>query len=111
MGTLSLEDAAATIGGRAQDGSPIPFSIEFVTCDIKRKIGGERIRLKYAGIYTSVKKMLSDKPQPAADVADPERTNANWRQATRNIQCLRTGKPYKVHLLLIEKINGITVAL
>jgi hypothetical protein len=111
MATTSIEEAATIIGGRTADGEPIPFSIEFVTCDMVRGTGGERIKLTKAGIFTLSKKFLSDKPQAAVKENAEPGTSTNWRNATRNIQCLHTGKPYKIHLLLIERINGITVAL
>lgn len=111
MATTSIEEAAAIIGGRTPDGEPIPFTIEFITCDMKRGTGGERIKLKRAGIFTKGAKFLSDKPLPAAKEGSAPGTSSNWRNAIRNIQCMDTGKPYKIHLLLIERINGITVAL
>jgi hypothetical protein len=111
MATYSIEEALQIMSQRCENGEPVPFAIQFVTCDVKRNTGGERRVVKTAGMYTSHKfRDVQAQKASAKDAGEPGKS-MNWRNATRNIECLATHKIHKVHIILIEKINGVPVAL
>lgn len=74
----------------------IPFSIEFVTCNLKDQTGGEKI--------------FFDK---AVFVGGPsEKSKANhFENYTRNIRYATGDRIIKVHVDLITKFNGKKISL
>jgi len=84
-----------------------PFSIEFVTCDMKRKKGGEIISIDGAVLRrTAVDREQEKQSNPIN--ANPSRSANEYTNATRNL-LLPNGQTRKIHIRLITMFNGQSV--
>ncbi|WP_400194054.1 hypothetical protein [Hymenobacter sp. B81] len=107
---LRLADALALLEG------PAPVSVRYVTCDRRRKTGGEFRELKAArlgrGQRTESRTLRAATPAEntaaGADVRPvPVPKNPNhYANATRNLVDTRTGELVKVHIYLIVAVQG-----
>ena len=110
--TIRLKDALALL----ESGTPV--AVRWVTCDRRRKTGGEFRELAAARIGSGTAEAPPASPvltgEPAADLAtvtriarDPDHT-AN---ATRNLLDTATGNLVKVHIYLLVAVAGRKVIL
>jgi len=97
---ITLMDALNKMDERDRHGEPIPFDIEFVTCDRRRKRGGEIIIMKNAV------KSLKRKPSPALAPGQARPAPKHGQNSTRNIQCIGSSQIRKINIRLITKLNG-----
>lgn len=79
---------------RDRNGEPVPFSITFVTCDLKRFSGGEKVTLEKA--------VLVGGPSKSNKVRDPKH-GVNF---TRNIKSAEGDRIMKIRPLLVTRFNG-----
>lgn len=79
---------------RGDDGQVIPFSITFVTCDLKRDEGGNKITLPEAILVGGVN---------SGSVAKNPNHYDNY---TRNIRAANGDRLIKIHPLLVTEFNG-----
>ncbi len=84
-------------------GKPVPFDIEFVKADRKKKTGGEIVALEKVVLSKN-----QDKESPEAKSAsEPGHKSPNhWQNSTRNLKILSSNHIRKVHIRLITKFNG-----
>lgn len=80
---------------RGQDGQPIPFSISFVTCDLKKDEGGNKIRLSEA--------VLVGGSNSKSRTKNPN----HFENYTRNIRAVNGDRLIKTHALLVTEFNGM----
>lgn len=88
-----------TMAYRGQDRELEPFSITFVTCDLKKGTGGQKISLDKA-VLVGGRSSKSGERNPQHD-----------RNYTRNIRHLESDKIIKIHALLVTRFNGFKVTL
>ncbi|TXI14954.1 MAG: hypothetical protein E6Q66_04675 [Pedobacter sp.] len=80
---------------RGADGQRIPFSITFVTCDLKKNEGGNKIHLSEAVLVGgSSSKSRSKNPN-------------HYENYTRNIRALNGDRLIKIHPLLVTQFSGL----
>lgn len=94
MNIIRVTDMLKTMQMRGEDREPIPFSITFVTCDLKKDEGGNKITLKEA--------ILVGRARSKSEVKNPN----HFANYTRNIRAVNSDKIIKVHALLVTKFNG-----
>lgn len=80
-------------------GNPIPFSITFVTCDMRQNTGGKKITLKSA-ILPGYSTKINSKKNPN-----------HYSNYTRNILAEGGDRPIKIHALLVTEFNGTGIIL
>lgn len=78
----------------------IPADIEVVTLDIKRKRGGEYLKLPQC-VLSGRKK--GEKPVKNSDL--PSKNPSHTQNFTRNV-LVNGSNPRKIHVFLIKKFNG-----
>ncbi|RSK45181.1 hypothetical protein [Hymenobacter rigui] len=109
--TIRLKDALALL----ESGTPLP--VRWVTCDRRRKSGGEFRELAAARIGSAEPKAL---PPPVltgnaetdvATVARIARDPDHYANATRNLLDTATGNLVKVHIYLLVAVAGRKVIL
>ena len=94
MRLIRVADMLQTMQMRDTDGQRIPFSITFVTCDLKKDEGGNKITLKKAVLVgASSSKSTAKNPQ-------------HYANYTRNIKVLGGDRLIKMHPILVTKFNG-----
>lgn len=111
--TIRLKDALALL----ESGTPVP--VRFVTCDRRRKTGGEFRELKAARIGSG-KRQAAEKAAPVL-TGNPEagletgtrltRDPDHYANATRNLVDTATGNLVKVHIYLLVAVAGRKVIL
>lgn len=83
---------------RGEDRELIPFSITFVTADLKKNTGGNKITFSEAifvgGVSTKKNK-----------IRDPK----HYENFTRNIRSINSDRIITIHPLLVLKFNGMQV--
>jgi len=103
--TITLKDALAWLDA----GKPMT-DVVFITCDLKKRTGGERIVLK---------KCWKHLPLPAHEQTkldrlhkqSPDKVKRNpnhYENSTRNLK-LPNGEIRKVHIRLLRQMNGKTI--
>ena len=80
---------------RGEDGHRIPFSITFVTCDIKCDEGGLKIYLLEA--------ILVGSSRSKSRIKNPN----HYEKYTRNIRAVGGDRLIKIHPLLTTEFNGL----
>lgn len=95
--TISIKDMLNTMMMRGQDRDFIPFSIEFVTCDQHKHIGGKLIRFDHAVFVGGPSRKAKD------------RNPNHYENNTRNIRHLNSDRMVKIHTHLVLKFNGMEV--
>lgn len=94
MDLIKVTDMLKTMEIRGDDGQVIPFSITFVTCDLKRDEGGNKITLPEAILVGGVN---------SSSVAKNPNHYDNY---TRNIRAANGDRLIKIHPLLVTEFNG-----
>jgi hypothetical protein len=86
---ISLDKALLEMAKTDRAGKPLPFAITFITCDLNRKTGGERISHR-------------------ATLNKPGGANKKYheRNDVRNIRIVNSEAIRAVHPLLITHFNG-----
>lgn len=102
MMTIALKDALREMDRIDEKGNPVPFSIEFCTCDENRKTGGELIFLEGVVLARNVKKI----PRYVRKESTPGKKANEWQSATRNILIPSSGEIRKCSIHLITMFNG-----
>lgn len=99
MDMIRVPDMLAQMNEWEKSGERVPFSIEFVTCDLKQGTGGEKIKLDQAVLVGSSK-------------SKSEQRNPNhFENYTRNIRAKDGDYIMKLHVLLITRFNGMSIIL
>lgn len=97
MKLIKVADMLKTMEMRGEDRELIPFSITFVTCDLRRDEGGDKITLQEAVLVGGASsKSRSKNPQ-------------HFNNYTRNIRALNSDRLIKIHPLLVTEFNGMGV--
>ena len=99
MDSISVADMLKVMQSRSSDGELIPFSITFVTCDRKKKTGGQKITLEKA--------ISEGSGKSKSKLRNPD----HYRNYTRNIRSVDGDKIIKIHPLLVTRFNGQTIML
>lgn len=107
--TIRLKDALALL----ESGTPLP--VRWVTCDRRRKTGGEFRELAAARIGSGEPKappgLTGDAGAAVATVARSARDPDHTAHATRNLLDTATGNLVKVHIYLLVAVAGRKVIL
>ncbi len=94
MQLIRVTDMLKTMQMHGQDREPVPFSLTFVTCNLQKNEGGEKITLKKAVLVGSVKSKSKTK-------------NPNhYSNYTRNIRSINSDRIITIHPLLVTRFNG-----
>jgi len=94
---ISIKDMDNIMKMRGHDRELIPFSMTFVTADLKKNEGGQKITFDEAVFV-------------GGPSSKESRKNANhYENYTRNIRHRNSDRIVKIHLLLVLKFNGMTV--
>lgn len=99
MEMIRVPDMLATMQMTTAGGALIPFSIEFVTCNLKAGTGGKVINLEKAII------------QGGPGSKSTKRNANHFDNYTRNIVAADGDQIIKIHVLLVRKFNGAKVIL
>lgn len=94
---ISAKDMLEIMQMRGDDREFIPFSITFVTADLKKGIGGKKITLDKAIFVGGI----SNK--------NKSRNPNHFENYTRNIRHLMSDRIITIHPLLVTKFNGMKV--
>ena len=91
-----------------EKGKPVPFSIKFVTCDLRRKSGGELIELENVVKCVGKKKgkVIFDDRKKTPNKKKEKKNPKHWDNSTRNILIPSSGQIRKCHIRLITEFNG-----
>ena len=84
-----------TMAMRGDDGQRIPFSITFVTCDLKKDEGGNKIHLSEAVLVGG------------SNSASRSKNPNHYENYTRNIRTVAGDRLIKIHPLLVTEFNGM----
>ena len=95
---ISVKDMCDIMQMRGEDRELIPFSLTFVTADLKKGTGGKKITFDDA-IFVGGPSRSSDKKK-----------NANhYANFTRNIRHRQSDRIITIHPILVLKFNGLIV--
>lgn len=94
---ITFQEALEIIKSKDKRGNPVPFDIEFVTANLKKKTGGEIIKME---------QMVFLWPKSSGHARNPNL----FMNGTINIHPNGGKKITSVHLILIHKINSLTLA-
>ncbi len=97
MEMISVKDMLWTMQLRTSDGELIPFSIRFVTCNLKAGTGGDIIHLERAVVVGNGKSK--------GELRNPD----HFTNYTRNIRAAEGDKIIKIHALLVIEFNDLKV--
>lgn len=101
-GTITLKEVLDWIDSLAT------FDIAFVTCDLKRKTGGEHIEIKNARKHCYINSSEKAKLEKAQPRSAHSKNPNHYDNSTRNIR-LENNEIRKVHIRLIRRFNQKTV--
>jgi hypothetical protein len=107
MEGVSFKDAITIIDKVDKTGKPYPFDISFRTLNRNSKKGGRLLTYLRVKKFQSVKKILDTKSLIKA-IQSEARVNRNpehYSNRTRNLE-LQNGELKKIHIRLIDTING-----
>ena len=105
---IELGDVLEQMAKKDRKGNLIPFSIEFVTADLKRDKGGEIKSLNNVVMVTP-SYWRKKKTGLMMGIAKPKRVQNHFENMTRNIRQLNDTAIVKLHIWLITKFNGQNV--
>ena len=94
---ISAKDMLEIMQMRGDDREFIPFSITFVTADLKKGTGGKKITFDQAIFVGGI----SNK--------NKSRNPNHFENYTRNIRHLMSDRIITIHPLLVTKFNGMKV--
>lgn len=102
---ISLAEVLKKMSTPDENGEAVPFSIEFIKYDKKRRTGGQK------AFYPEA--ILCYNPTPKTEMktqSEEFKKPKHSQNDTRNIEILncgaKTGVIRKIHILLIVKFNG-----
>lgn len=107
MSTISFSEALAIINTKDKKGNSYPFDIDVYTYNSFSKKGGVLKSYKNAKLLAwekSERNLQSLIRQASKEVKEDKNPN-HWKNRTRNIE-LSNGEIKKIHLRLIDSING-----
>ena len=104
---IQLNDALKQMEARDERRRPVPFSVEFCTCDEERGTGGELIRLD--NVVLARDRDSRPKRQTGATIPTPAKEASEWENATRNFYILDNEQIRKAHIRLITLFNNMEV--
>lgn len=84
---ILLKDALELMRKKDQNGHPVPFTLDYVTLDVKRKTGGKRIVTKAIMPHRRINSQM-------------------YKNAIRHIRVADIDRPVPVHIYLMLYING-----
>lgn len=96
---ISVRDMLNTMMMRGQDRELIPFSITFVTADLNKGTGGEKITYDSA-VFVGGPSKRNDK----------KRNPNHYDNMTRNIRHAKSDRITTIHPHLVIRFNGMSVA-
>lgn len=94
---ISVKDMCNVMAMRGEDRELIPFSITFVTADLKKNTGGKKITLDEAVFVGGPSKRGSS------------RNPNHYDNFTRNIRHYRSDRIITIHPHLVLRFNGMKV--
>lgn len=95
---ISVKDMCDIMQMRGEDRELIPFSITFVTADLKKGTGGKKITFDEAVFEGGPSRRTEKKRNPN-----------HFKNFTRNIRHRRSDRIITIHPLLVLKFNGMIV--
>ncbi len=101
MRYVSLADALAEMSGIDGFNRAVPFSIEFVEADRRRKAAGKIKVIPRAVMYRKQNHGTEHSPAATGFKKKPN----HWLNHTRNIVDQHTREMKKIHLRLVTKVN------
>lgn len=104
---ISFDEVIAIIDRVDKAGNAIPFDIAFRTLQRNSKTGGRLVTYKQVKKYRSKKDLLT-KASLLAHVQSPtgiKKAPNHFKNRTRNI-ALQNGEIKKIHIRLIDSVNG-----
>ncbi|MBC6698080.1 hypothetical protein [Hymenobacter sp. BT190] len=104
---IQLKEALAQMEARDERRRPVPFSVEFCTCDENREEGGEIIRLDNVVLARNTAPAAKRAPRSAEPTAT--RQANEWAQGTRNFYLLDNQQIRKAAIRLIIGFNNMDV--
>lgn len=99
MEILRAADMLKMMDSWITSGERVPFSIEFVTCDLKKNTGGQKISIEKAVMVGSARNN--------GGLKNPN----HFENYTRNIRSVDSDQIIKVHVLLVTKFNGKAITI
>jgi hypothetical protein len=106
---IQLKEALAQMEARDERRRPVPFSVEFCTCDENKGEGGELIRLDNVVLARSTSGLATKASRPASGGTAAARQANEWTNATRNFYLLDSQQIRKAHIRLIIGFNNMDV--
>ena len=88
-----------------KDGNPFPFNIDAWTCNRYSKSGGKLRRFVNAKLLARDKNSKSNLTTEATAISKIKKNPQHFQNRTRNIE-LKNGNIRKIHIRLIDSING-----
>ncbi len=101
---IQLKEALLDMERRDGRNRPVPFSIQFVTCDEHKDDGGDIIDLENVVLAKHAGE-AKPKAEPRAASA-PARPANEWQNGTRNFYILESQQTRKVDIRLITMYNN-----
>ena len=101
---IRLIDALNLMDEVDKEGSPVPFSIKYVTYNRKSKTGGEVISIAHAMKCVTKRggKVVYDGRQKSGSKRNPN----HFKNSTRNLNIAGTDQIRKCNIRLITEFNG-----
>lgn len=96
---IRVADMLTQMNEWEKSGERVPFSITWVTCNLKNNTGGEKITLEKAVIVGGGKSK--------SGLKNPN----HYENYTRNIRALEGDRIMKIHVLHITRFNGMRIIL
>lgn len=118
MENIRFSEARLIMEKRDNSGNPVPFSIQFITCNRNKGTGGEVIVLDNCIVHAMLKIKTSKYARPFASLPTPKpKSKVNHlKNQTTNLAVMSTneltgkhvftGTIQQVHYKLIMQING-----
>lgn len=93
---ITFQQAIQIIQSKDKRGNPVPFDVEFVTANLKKRTGGEIL---------SLKQMVYLWPKSSGHSTNPNL----FMNGSINVHPNGGSQITNIHLILIHKINGLLV--
>jgi hypothetical protein len=108
-GFISTAQAVKLMRTVEQDGMPVPFDLQFITADRRRKHGGEIVNVKDAILKGAKKKTVAKMHFEKLDAIQNKKDPSHSVHGTVNVFVPHSNKTMKVHVRLITGINQTRV--
>lgn len=108
MSTVSFSECLEIINRKDKKGNPIPFDANVYTLNRNSKKGGLLKSYKKAKLlaWNNQERTLKSLTKYAQAVDKVKRNPNHFQNRTRNIEVPDKDRPVKIHLRLIDSING-----